>query len=74
MYSNTPSTDVQLTTGGHAWFRITGCLNLFVATQEGMLLLVTVDLLNYSMGGFSRNAASYQQEELHVLRDCGICR
>lgn len=71
VYSNTPSTGVHLTTGGHAWFRIIGCLNLFVAIQEGMLLVVTVDLLNYSVGGVSRNAA-YQREELHLLTDCGI--
>ena len=72
VYSNTPSTDVRLATGRHAWFRITGCLNLFVVIHKGMLLLVTVVLLNYSVGGVSRNASSYQPEELHLLTDYGI--
>lgn len=71
VYSNTPSTDIWLARGGHAWFRIIGCLNLFVVTHEGPLLLVTMVLLNYLVGGISRNA-SYQPEELHLLTDCGI--
>jgi len=57
VYLNTPSTDIWLATGGHAQFRITGCLNLFVVIHEAMLLLVTVVLLNYSVGGVSRNAS-----------------
>lgn len=36
VYSNTPSTDIQLATGGHARFRIIGCLNLFVVMHEGI--------------------------------------
>lgn len=35
VFPNTPSTAVQLSTGWHAWFRITGCLSLSVAIQKG---------------------------------------
>lgn len=72
VYANTPSADIRLATGGHARFRIIGCLNLSVVIHEGMLLLVAVVLLNYSVGGVSRNASSYQPEELHLLTDYGI--
>lgn len=34
MFSSTPSTDVQPSTDRHAWFRIIGCLSLFVVIQE----------------------------------------
>lgn len=34
VFSNTPSTDVQLSTGWHDWFSIIGCLSLFMVIQE----------------------------------------
>lgn len=70
VYSNTPSTDVWLATGGQTQFRIIGWLDLFGVIHEGMLLLLTVILPNYSVGGVSRNVCSYHPEEL--LTDYGI--
>lgn len=72
VFSSTPSADVQLSTGWHAWFRIIGSLSLFAVIQESCILLVTMALLNSSVGGVSRNAASYQPEGLHLLTDYGI--